>query len=36
MAVLHGQKICFTGSPDEFKAHYNAINVEQAFMNCIA
>jgi len=36
MAVLHNRKIVFTGSPDEFKTHYNAVNVEQAFMNCIA
>ncbi len=35
MAVLHNRKIVFTGSPDEFKTHYNAINVEQAFMSCI-
>ena len=36
MAVLHNNKIVFTGSPDEFKTHYDAENVEQAFMNCIA
>ncbi len=36
MAVLHNTKIVFTGSPDEFKTHYDAENVEQAFMSCIA
>lgn len=36
MAVLHNSKIYFTGSPDEFKKQYSAINVEQAFMSCIA
>ena len=36
MAVLHNNKIVFTGSPDEFKTHYDAENVEQAFMSCIA
>ncbi len=36
MAVLHNRKIIFTGSPYEFKTHYDAENVEQAFMSCIA
>ena len=35
MAVLHNNKIYFSGSPEDFKQEYGGDNVEQAYMNCI-
>lgn len=35
MAVLHNNKIYFSGSPESFKQQYHGENVEQAYMNCI-
>ncbi|VAW51427.1 ABC transporter, ATP-binding protein [hydrothermal vent metagenome] len=35
MAVLHNQKIYFSGSPQAFIQKYKGENVEQAYMNCI-
>ena len=35
MAVLHNNKIYFSGSPIKFKQEYNGADVEQAYMNCI-
>jgi len=35
MAVLHNSKIYYSGAPENFKQKYKAVNVEQAYMNCI-
>ncbi len=35
MAVLHNQKIYFSGSPKAFIQKYKGENVEQAYMSCI-
>ncbi len=36
MAVLHGGRLCFAGSPDELARRFGAGDLEQAFLACIA
>lgn len=35
MAVLHESKIYYSGSPTDFKKHYQDDDIEQAYMRCI-
>jgi ABC-2 type transport system ATP-binding protein len=36
MAVLHGGRLRFSGTPDELKARYSKSGLEEAFLECIA
>lgn len=36
MAILHQGELRFVGTPAEHCQHFNAANLEQAFLNCIA
>jgi len=36
MAVLHGGRLCFSGSPAELAQRFGASDLEQAFLACIA
>jgi len=36
MAVLHGGRLRFAGSPEELARRFGAGNLEQAFLACIA
>jgi ABC-2 type transport system ATP-binding protein len=35
MAVIHGGRILFTGTPQEFCRQYGASGLERAFLSCI-
>lgn len=36
MAVMHGGRLCFAGTPAEFMATYGNADLEQAYLACIA
>lgn len=36
VAILHGGEICYTGSPAACCYNFNAINLEQAWLRCVA
>ena len=36
MAVLHGGRLCFAGTPEELRHRHGGTDLEQAFLNCIA
>ena len=35
LAILHGGRVCYAGSPDECVRHFGGDDLEQAYLNCI-